>query len=641
MGDGGEVRNALDRLGVSPAFGLSAALNLARRRAPQETGDHSRRVYQVPEVMNDDVRKVLAAYYTDPEGAKLMSTIAKQYLEEEGVNAVVVADPFMGTGVLLTSFVKAFGCERVAKVIGVEKDPLACLYGYSLLVSDCGAQRVDVRCGDSFRAINIRPILLDFGGGYRASAHVILTNPPFTRWELLDRGYRQFLEGLFGASRYAKYITRGQVNLQALALFLADHMLRDNGLLAAVLPASTFYTIYGEGVKRFLRENYDIMALVQGRDRPAFSVGSGFKEVILFASKSRKRRVTAFITLYGGPISYSNGVISGQTASYVDLANMPSVLGFNWLALFEVERIRPFIEVISRALSAGRLRPMGEVVGRDGILRGVEMYGPDFFLIPNRHWRVVGDGGETVIISDGRGELEIPRRYLVPALRRPALYVDRLVVEADHYLLSVPEGEPGQLPEGLRAYVEWGLSSGAALVAVKAFGDGWLSHVHRQVRAKGPLATLFLPDKVDLTFKGRGVFAVATAMPVSATKNFYLVTDAECFPLLTLWFNSTPFILMLIYAGRKISRTWTRFLEDDYLRLPIPSRAACRGLRGMSEVVIRDLANGPLPPLREQVGGGQRRKIDELVMEAVGAEVEELEALQGLLGRSLDELGRA
>ncbi|MGC9113142.1 N-6 DNA methylase [Acidilobus sp.] len=628
LGGEAEVREALAKLGLRPGFDLKAALEAARglRR-----GDRQVDPYEVPELMEDGLRKELAAYYTGPRWAELMSSVAAQYLDEWGVSGAVAADPFMGTGALLLSLARSLGCGRVAKLIGVERDPLACLQGYSLLVSLCGADRVEVRCGDSFRLVGLGPSGLEGN-----SAHVVITNPPFTRWELLDRGYRRFLEGLLEASGYSRYVTRGQVNLQALALFLADGVLRYNGLLAAVLPASTFYTIYGEGVKRFLRENYYVMALAQGRGQAAFSVGSGFKEVILLASKSRRRGATAFITLGDGPVSYSGGAVRAPGASYVDLASAPPVLDFNWLSLFEVGRLRPLLELISRATSSGRLRPMGEVLGRGGMLRGVEMYGPDFFLIPNRRWRVAGEGEDSIIISDGVRELEIPRRYLVPALRRPALYADRLVVDADHYLLSVPEGEG--LPEGVREYAEWGLSSGAASAAAKAFGASWLSHVYRQVKAKGPFATLFLPDKVDPAFRGRGVFAVATARPASATKNFYLVTDGECSPLLTLWFNSTPFILMLVHAGRKISEGWSRLLEDDYLRLPAPSREACRLLRSRAEEVIAGLAGQRLPPLREQVGGGQRLAIDGPVMEAVGARDGELEDLQELLGESLEGL---
>jgi hypothetical protein len=36
--------------------------------------------------------------------------------------------------------------------------------------------------------------------------------------------------------------------------------------------------------------------------------------------------------------------------------------------------------------------------------------------------------------------------------------------------------------------------------------------------------------------------------------------------------------------GRKISETWTRLLEDDYLAIPIPSKTMNVDLRNMSNV---------------------------------------------------------
>jgi hypothetical protein len=613
--------SVLEEIGVR----VLADLDRALRDARASRGDSlARRLYDIPHLMERYRRKVLSAYYTDHIGVKVISTLARNYVLESGLNDVVVVDPFMGSGILLAGFVEEIGCEEIKRVIGFEKDPLSCIVGYALLLRLCGRGKVEVRCGDTFKIVQLQPTLTSTATSYRSYAHLILTNPPFTRWELLDVKYRRFLEDRFASSGYSRYITRRQLNLQTLSLFLADYMLKDGGLLASVLPASTFYTIYGEGVKKLLRENYHVLALIQKRGESSFSVDSGFKEVILVASKSRKKGETAFITLDSdlepSRLEYSLGRVRAPETHYVDLHRITGILDFNWLALFKIEALRQFIDMLTALLTARKLLPFAEALGKKSIVRGVEMHGPDFFLIPNRFWRVLDVRENYIVVSNGVEVLELPREYLIPALRKPGLYVDSILVKPDHYLISIPPTGLEEFSSSVRRYIEWGLRSGAASVAVRAFGERWYSHVYRQVASKKPFATLFLPDKVDARFRNRGVFAVATEAPVSATKNFYLVLDRQCSPLLTLWFNSSFFISLLLHAGRAISETWTRFLEEDYLKLPIPNPSICREYGGEVEKLVRELSSTRLPPLSLQIGNPYRRKLDEFILDILGAQ---------------------
>jgi hypothetical protein len=635
---GGDT-SVFEEIGVRVLFDLDKALKDAR--APRR-GSLVHRLYDIPNFMEESRRKVLAAYYTDHIGVRVVSTLAKAYLLESGFEDIVVVDPFMGSGALLAGFIKEFGCENVRRVIGFEKDPLACILGYAQLLRLCGLDRVEVRCGDTFKIVQIQPALTGAVKSYGSYACLILTNPPFTRWELLDAGYRRFLWGKFTGSRYSRYITRGQLNLQTLSIFLADYMLMEGGLLASVLPASTFYTIYGEGVKKLLRENYDVLALIQKRGKSSFSVGSGFKEIILVASKSRRGGETALITLDSGveasKLGYSLGRVRAPGTHYVDLRSIPAMLDFNWLALFKIGALKSFIDMLSTSLSTRMLLTFADAFGEKSIVRGVEMYGPDFFLIPNRFWRVLDVGEDFVVVGRGDKALELPREYLIPALRKPGLYRDNILVKPDHYLVIIPPLGLGELPDDVRRYVEWGLKSGAASIAVRAFGRGWYSHVYRQVASKKPFATLFLPDKVDARFRSRGVFAVATEALASATKNFYLVLDKPCSPLLTLWFNSSLFIILLLHTGRMISESWTRFLEDDYLKLPTPNPSICREYGEEAENLVKEISSTGLPPLLLQIGNPHRRKLDEFILSVLGAQRADIDYINGLLANTLEGL---
>jgi len=215
------------------------------------------------------------------------------------------------------------------------------------------------------------------------------------------------------------------------------------------------------------------------------------------------------------------------------------------------------VKVIERGLEEGLLR----YLRRDEIVRGVEMYGPEFFFIPNRTWSIAGEDEDYVVIR-GPGTLRIPRRYLVKCLRRPEHYSERAVIrDPGFYVLAI-----GDEPQGdLRKYVEWGEREG---VPALRLGDRWYQHIWRQLQTKRPYGYIFIHDKVDLT-RDR-VLANYSESPLCASKNFYVIRTDN--PLIAAWLNSSIMREVLEVFSKRISSRWTRLLEDDYLAIPVPSR---------------------------------------------------------------------
>ena len=553
-------------------------------------------------------RKRYAVYYTTGVGVRFMSAVACSYLRGRG--GVVLADPFLGSGVALAAVARELG-DRVEAVWGVEPLPLPALVAYTALVDALGGRRELVRVvvGDAFDVVPRR-----LPPGELPKADVILTNPPFTRWMLLDSRYRRWLLQVVEGLGYGRYVTRREASLQALSLFLCDYALRDGGLLASVLPASTFYTIYGRGVKRLLKERYRVLALAEGGG--SFSEGSGFKEVILAAVKGGGGGATAFIKL-SEKRAPTASMASGSRL--VDLKSAPWFLDLNWLAFFEGELRDVVVKLVKQGVEAGMLRPWRSVLGRWSLIRGIEMYGPDFFFIPNRYWRLVEDDESYVRLESKWGAVKLDKSLLVKALRKPSLYSWRIEAEVDTYMLAIPPAGLRELPRELREYVEWGARSGVAAPAIRAYGELWYSHVYRQVKAKKPFGHVFIPDKVDLLFRRRGVFANYTREETAASKNFYI---ARCSlvesKLITAWLNSTIFLAMLVLLGRKISETWTRLLESDYLELPIPDLSRLRGEQA-SEILeqLSKVMQLKLPPMWAQLGEGSRRSLDIAVAKAL------------------------
>ena len=481
--------------------------------------------YKVQELVD---RKKTSSYYTTPDGLAVIRQLVKEVDRREGI---VLMDPFMGSGVTLSS---VSDLVRPSKVIGIEVNRAPCELGrrvLSSLYSD-----VEVVCDDAFRV------------GWRYRADLIITNPPFVRWHLIeDRD--EVLEAVVSHG-YKDYVMRRDPGLHILSFFLMDYILRAGGYAIAVLPASTFYTAQGSGLKRLLRRNYDVLAIVENLREPSFSDGSGFKELIVFLRKRPLPLGDALTSVY----QYDGNL---RKLYSVSLARLPRLMDRNWLSLFDYERAERLVKVIERGLEEGLLR----YLRRDEIVRGVEMYGPEFFFIPNRTWSVVGEDENHVVIR-GPGTLRIPRRYLVKCLRRPEHYSERVVIrDPGFYVLAI-----GDEPQGdLRKYVEWGEREG---VPALRLGDRWYQHIWRQLQTKRPYGHIFIHDKVDLT-RNR-VLANYSEAPLCASKNFYVIRTDN--PLIAAWLNSSIMREVLEVFSKRISSSWTRLLEDDYLAIPVPSR---------------------------------------------------------------------
>jgi len=579
---------------------------------------------KVQKLIPQEKRKKFAAYYTIQQGTSLMASVVKEFLRSK--DEVVLADPFLGSASTLTATIEKVGAEKVKKVWGIEPLPLPALVAYASLLHSMKGRKnsVIVIVGDAFKEIpKISSSVLQ---SKIPRADIILTNPPFTRWKYLEKKYREFLLSVVEGLGYKKYITRREVSLQTLSMFLCDYILNSNGLLISVLPASTFYTIYGRGYKSLLREEYGIYAMVECESRASFSEDSGFKEVIVVAVKGSDKKLTAFIELNDNAEDVAKIIMNDiKPCITFDLCALPRFLDINWLALFGESKLRDIVvSVFKQGLKKGTLGYWDEMLGKSSIIRGVEMYGPEFFFIPNKYWEIVEETDEFVRIQNRSRELTINKEFLVKTLRKPSLYSRKIEADVDTFMLSIPPIEINDLPSDLQDYIKWGANSGAAKPAINAYGKYWYSHVHKQMTTKKPFGQVFIPDKVDILFKNRSVFANYTKEKVAASKNFYIVRDKNeiLTKLLIGWFNSTIFISVLALLGRRISETWTRFLENDYLELPVINLNNMNNEEIASEIVenVNRILNKHLPPLWEQLNEEYRYRLDLAIAKFIGIE---------------------
>ncbi|MFQ6068883.1 MAG: N-6 DNA methylase, partial [Candidatus Bathyarchaeia archaeon] len=113
-------------------------------------------------------------------------------------------------------------------------------------------------------------------------ADVIMMNPPFTRQQRIPREYKQILASRF--SDQSLYL-HGQIGYHGYFMLLADRFLKNGGHLALVLPASVLNADGFRKIRELLTHSYHVEHIITIWQRAAFSEGAQFREILLIAKK--------------------------------------------------------------------------------------------------------------------------------------------------------------------------------------------------------------------------------------------------------------------------------------------------------------------------------------------------------------------
>jgi len=485
-----------------------------------------KRQYEVQKLVD---RKQTSSYYTDEDGIKVV-VILLEKLNLKG--DFTLMDPFMGAGITLSSINRFI---KPKKVIGIEINKEPCELAKDIL--SVIHEDVEVMCGDAFK----------FGWDYKAD--LVISNPPFTRWHRLKN--RNDILKTVVSKGYGKYISRKDIGLHVLSIFLIDHILNEGGYAILILPASTFYTSQASGVKRFLKEFYDILYLVENANKPSFSSGSGYKELIVVLRKrgsKEKQQSNTEIYQYNSTLKYLYSVNLHELKGFIDR---------NWLSLFRYNKAKKLSQFLEEGLKHGVLR----YLKRDEIMVGIQMLGPEFFFIPNKYWKITKESETAITISNGKDTIEIPKKYLIKCLRKPEYYMKNTHIDdPGFYILSIDDTPQGDLER----YIDWGLEQN---IPALSLGNEWYKHVWKQIKTKKPYGHIFIHDKIDL--KKHKILANYSSKSLCASKDFFIIKTNN--PLIAMWYNSEVMRDFLKIFGRKISDSWVELLVEDYLQIPVPA----------------------------------------------------------------------
>jgi len=277
-----------------------------------------------------EVRKSVAAFYTNPLAAELLASLA---IERPDVK---VADLSVGSGGLLVAayrrkkeLLSRFTEEDHRRfveeeLLGVDVMPFAASLAachLALQAPEYFTDKVNIAVWDSTvlrpgikipSVASVRYVVSGqtdlslFEKPHERSAgvvslteqeheiqlekfDVVIMNPPFTRQEKIksdiSEEYKKLLRERF--DDYKEYL-HGQLGYYGYFILLADRFLDEGGRMALVLPAAFLRVRSAEGIRRFLAENYTIEYVIFGKLN--FSDATWRREILFVARKGRSEK---------------------------------------------------------------------------------------------------------------------------------------------------------------------------------------------------------------------------------------------------------------------------------------------------------------------------------------------------------------
>ncbi len=551
------------------------------------------------QLLTSDDRKRLAANYTTKNSANLLIEIL-----DTDVHSSII-DPFCGSGRLISAYLESlnFG-SKFPRIRIHDLMPSAVLIACCRLVLILSNNNQDLSLlhatiGDAFTTFSSEEYSKDLG-----NYDLVLINPPFTRTHRINRNQRRNLLEI--EQHYTQYLS-GQVGLHIYAVLLADQLMNENGLLGAVLPAATILSQYSRGIHEFFLNNYQVKTIASSEDEKAYSEDSNLREILLIARKNKckKKEKTQFLRLD------SHEKSRWQISSIQKIPKKLLAEEWNWTIFLKDPEL---LNIRNLLLQSGFIKS-GNDLSLD-IVRGVEMYGPDFFFIPNRKWSITSEKESEMILKNDGNTINVPKKFLIRSLRKPGKYNQFISPKVSDFALSVSKLENLSQP-WLKDYLA--ISEQFAAPAQRKFGQDWISHIHNQIETKKPWGHLFFIDKFGIS--STSVMGHFFETKLTCSKNFYVLRNctAKQAKLHAAWLNSTLFIVLFLLSRREIGGSYGRLQIIDYMKEPLFLDFSLYPSPIRAQIIQQfdTMRKFKLPKIPEQLQLSQRRALDRVIIQGL------------------------
>ena len=463
---------------------------LESKEIEKKDGDFLGKIFH--NLMQDELRRAISAYYTKSWVAKLMADLSIQKPQ------TTVADFSCGAGTLLiAAYKRLWELNREAypsaearhkriieeQIFGNDIAKYATnLTKVSLAIQNIryGVERFNITSQNALKIANnsefpvefaskfhdtkanLKPSSLNLDNNLRQARFPkcdrIIMNPPFSNRSNMAIDIAKSLDRLERLAVDKKYIDK-RASLQVYFLYHADKMLAKDGLITSVLPLSTFTSGYGIKLIKFLSDkNYTIPYIFYLEDKkPVFSHDCNFKELIVFLKKDAYREMdkTRIIRITDEATFVSNintnieslrkilvrnqkATCVGVSITTIETKELFKSKNWNQTFLLAKTEIFEMYTVLSNLRKITKMKNT-EITLTDGF-HGTYS---EFLFLPNDSWEIKADNGDEpyIVISSKEFQktITIDRKYLVRAVRKSEFMIDPILDLQQYYILALPE----------------------------------------------------------------------------------------------------------------------------------------------------------------------------------------------------------
>ncbi len=441
---------------------------------------------------------------------------------------------------------------------------------------------------------------------------LVIMNPPYTRFSNLNPNYRESILSQI------KINSMPQMGLHGYFIIHSYNFLNANGILVAILPASVLFSKHAHELRLFLLNNFSLKYIISYSNDDSFSDNSSFKEIILIAEKNTLDFTCDFISL-PNKINQTNYLklatsitnkkheekLISSKISKTELSNSS-----NWSSFF----CNPQKNKIKKdSLKLKKFKLMNFE-----IRRGTESFGPEFFYLPNKYWKIIKNTKNSVKIFNLNSNiiLDIPNQFLIPGIIRTKPNAKKITLEHNDFFMSIPPLALDELPLSIQKYINWGSTIDLAIKQHSySKKNPWYSFLFSQLQRKSFYGNLLLIRK--LRFNTMSVIAHFNPKNIPASKAFYIIQCPKPYEkIIAAWLNSTYFLKHMSNSRRRISDNWGELMISDILELEcIDPTQINKKSSNIIKSVFDELSSKELPTILEQQTDSIKNSLDDALSE--------------------------